>query len=211
MDIGLELNGNVNGHSFQVTGVISGEQGGGGGVADVKAIDALPKGFDIALLPYCLMTGQPSLSASTEGTVNPFITTKGAYVATRTLDLGVHGFLSTKYRVEWTDKGLTTFLKITGNTNVPRLKRILPAIETWSPLGGGKIAGHFTMVWETEDGEFIKGEADTHYELALEKTIPSVQYRYIQIDITRGDDWIKQDEKIVLYTPSVLLESLQSK
>lgn len=204
--IGLEVAANVNGVAFGVAGEIHGAVGGGGGWAQAEASKDVPPGFSMALLPYVLMTGQPSLSLTPEGTVNPFIKSGGVYRATRTLDLGERGRLTTRYSVDRNGKGLQANFNMSGSVEVPRLTRVLPTLETWVPAGRGKIRGHFTMVWQAESGDCLKGEAETEYLLPLEQSLPDVQYRYIEISLTPGERTVRQSERIIILTPAKLAE-----
>ena len=202
--VGFDIGGRVNGSPIALDGVASGRFGSGTPRAVVNAREPLPAGFHISLLSYVVLTGQPSMSKVMPGAVNPFLVTGGAYEATRTLDLGEHGHLSTDYRVESVGEGLAATFDITGDVDVPALTSIAPTIETWVPRGLGRVSGHFTMVWTGADGTQVKGEAATDYRLALDDTIPDVQFREIRIDLSCTETHLDQNEQIVIFTPDLL-------
>ena len=151
------------------------------------------------------------MSRVLEGAVNPFIGTGGVYKATRTLDLGEHGHLTTTYSVLDAGAGhLRAVFDVQGTVDVPRLVEIAPTIETWTPKGPGKVNGQFTMVWTGEDGSRVQGKTDTAYQLPTEETIPGQQFREIRINIDTTDTQLLQTEHIVLFTPALLEETLHS-
>ncbi|RKT55308.1 hypothetical protein C8E97_3971 [Saccharothrix australiensis] len=177
----------------------------------VRARQEVPRGMDISLLSYVVLTGQPSMSRMTEGAVNPFIGTGGVYEAVRTLDLGEHGHLSTAYRVEPAGEDrLRAVFQVDGEVDVPRLVSIAPTIETWTPVAPGRIDGQFVMVWTGRDGERVRGKTDTSYVLPTEEGIPGQQFREIRINIAATDDELRQTEHIVLFSPALLEQTLHS-
>src|SRR5262249_16641966 len=133
----------------------------------------------------------------------------GIYSAVRTLDLGSRGALSTAYRVENGPTGLLEIFDVTGNVAVPPLVSIEPTVETWVPLGAGRIYGHFVMVWQTAEGERIIGKAETNYCLNLDQALPGVQFRDIRIDLSCTERHLHQVEEIVIFTPDLLSNALR--
>src|SRR5947209_3605637 len=127
----LGLTANINGASFSVVGQSCGVFGSGDIAASVRASQATPNGFHISILPFILLTGQPSMSRVTVGAVNPFLATGGVYHAIRSLKLGRHGELLGTYRVERARKGLRAVFDVSGEIDVPPLISIAPTIETW--------------------------------------------------------------------------------
>jgi Green fluorescent protein len=205
----LSVRGNVNGVDLLVEGSSKGRTGGGLISAEAASLSVLPDGFQLGFLPYVLITGQPSLSLAVDGTHNPFITTGGAYEAVRTLDLGDAGSLRTDYSVVRKEPSqLMASFFISGSVTAPRLRRILPTLEVWSPKGDGLILGHFSMVWETMDGSYLKGEAETSYQLATPETIGKPRYRFIEIDMSYSDEHLSQSERITLMSETALARHL---
>lgn len=196
----------VNGASFSGRGFSRGRTGGGEILAEFAAESSVPQGFQLGLLPYVLVTGQPSLSRSHQGVDNPFERSRGEYVGIRTLDLGSAGSLRTEYEVVGIGESrLQASFRVTGSVQAPKLKRICPTVETWAPMREpGVIKGHFTLVWETCDGNFLKGEAETLYRLPVSRTLPSVTYRSICIDMEYDDLTLRQHEEIAIYPDSPL-------
>ena len=198
--VSLEVDGNINDAVIDIRGSAIGKTGGGRISASVSTETELPTGFRLGLLPYVLVTGQPSLSENLDGADNPFIRTGGEYKAVRTLDIGKFGKLRTEYEVTRKEIGeLRAQFHVEGSVTVPRLKRILPTFETWTPLGAGEHHGQFPLVWETESGEFIPGRTETFYHLPNGETVNSVTYRYINIDITDMNKRLSQEERIIVY------------
>jgi hypothetical protein len=211
VDVELDFRGTVNGNVLHCVGKSNGVFGDGNISCVLDAQRAMPRGMDISLLSYVALTGQPSMSRVTEGAVNPFLGTGGVYDATRTLDLGPHGYLTTSYRVE--DAGpntLRAIFDVQGSVDVPRLTSIAPTIETWTPMGPGKVNGQFTMVWTGEDGSQVQGKTDTAYTLPTEETIPGQQFREIRINIETTPAQLRQTEHIVLFTPALMEQVLDS-
>jgi len=211
VDVELDFGGKINGTNVRCLGASRGMFGHGDISCVVNAEEDLPDGMTMGLLAYVGLTGQPSMSRVVEGAVNPFIGTGGIYEATRTLDLGPHGHLTTSYRVE--DAGpnrLRAVFDMQGNVDVPRLVSIAPTFETWTPMGPGKVNGQFTMVWTGEDGTQIQGKTDTSYVLPTEGTIPGQQFREIRINIDTSATRLLQTEHIVLFTPAFMEQTLQS-
>lgn len=206
VNVAFDIGGRVNGSPISLDGVASGRFGSGTPRAVVNAREPLPAGFHISMLSYVVLTGQPSMSKVMPGAVNPFLITGGVYEATRTLDLGDHGYLSTEYRVESVDEGLAATFDITGDVHVPALTSIAPTIETWVPRGPGRVSGHFTMVWTGADDTQVKGEAATDYRLPLDDTIPQVQFREIRIGLSCSETHLEQNEQIVIFTPDLLAD-----
>jgi Green fluorescent protein len=206
----LDVNATINSASFRVSGLARGIPNRGEFLASVTAREEVPKGFDLSLLAHVLMTGDSNVALVTEGAINPFVASDG-YSATRSIDFGTRGKLTTKFRVapeEGKNPRKTTF-HVTGEVDVPRLVSIEPTIEAWIPDGPGKIDGHFTMVWKTEDGTYLKGEASTQYELLTSECLQGVHYRDIRIDITGIEGVLSQYERIVLFTPKFLGDMLR--
>ncbi len=211
VEVDLDFTGNVNGSLFHCTGKSRGKFGNGHITAVLGSQGAMPHGMDISLLSYVILTGQPSMSRILPGAVNPFIRTGGVYEGTRTLELGPYGHLSTTYLVESVGENrLKATFDALGEVHVPRLVSIAPCIETWTPMGPGRINGQFTMVWTGADGTQVQGKTDTQYVLPTEETIPGQQFREIRINIEATDTTLKQTEHIALFTPSLLEETLES-
>ena len=208
--VDLIVDGIVNGESFSGRGNSFGQNGGGLIEANFKSNATVPSGFDLGILPYVLVTGQPSLSRNKASFENPFIKSVGAYNAVRSLDLGRYGKVRTEYEVLNSGEGrLRANFRIDAKTDLPVLKNIKPTIETWTPVSKGRMLGHFTMVWETADGNFIKGEADSDYYLPLDATIPRDAYRLIKIDMTCTGEKLIQTE-IITILPDDFLSEAQS-
>lgn len=198
--VSLVVRGAVNGVPLDLNGSASGETGGGQISADVRSNVALPEGFDLGLISYVLITGQPSLSRNSPGADNPFIRTGGAYAAERTLNLGQRGELRTVYEVFQRGLGhLEARFHVEGSVQVPPLKRIMPTVETWTPVGIGEHHGQFPLVWESESGKYISGRTETVYRLPGGETMTAVNYRYIQIEIRVNGLQLHQNERIVVY------------
>ena len=211
VEVDLSVHGAVNGSAFHCLGKSRGVFGNGDISAVLDAQGAMPTGMDITLLSYVLLTGQPSMSRVLEGAVNPFIGTGGVYEATRTLELGPHGRLATSYRVE--DAGpsrLHAVFDVQGEVDVPRLVSIAPCIETWTPMGSGKLNGQFTMVWTGQAGTRVQGKTDTDYSLPAEAAIPGQQFREIRINIESTPTTLWQTEHTVLFTPALMEQALHS-
>jgi hypothetical protein len=211
VDVELDFRGTVNGQALQCLGQSRGKFGNGDISCVVDAQLPVPDKMNISLLSYVALTGQPSMSRVLEGAVNPFIGTGGVYNATRTLDLGAHGYLMTTYRVE--DAGpnrLRAIFDVQGQVDVPRLVSIAPTIETWTPIRPGEINGQFTMVWTGEDGTQVQGKTDTSYVLPTDEIIPGQQFREIRINIDATATRLRQTEYIVLFTPAHMEQTLHS-
>ena len=199
--VSLFVNASVNGCNFSVEGKAQGRTGAGQISAFARSRDELPAGFRLGLLPYVLITGQPSLSKNLPGADNPFVRTNGEYEAVRTLDLGSFGALRSEYSVSRSNAGgLTARFETTGTVNVPELRRILPTVETWLPIRRGEQRGSFPLVWETHAGDLINGRADTEYKLPYGECVDEVTYRYICIDMTDEGSELRQYERIVVYS-----------
>lgn len=211
VEVELDFTGNVNGSGFHCAGRSRGKFGDGHITMVLGSQGRMPQGMDISLLSYVTLTGQPSMSRIMSDAVNPFVNTGGVYEGTRTLELGPYGYLTTTYAVISTGENkLKAIFDATGDVHVPRLVSIAPCIETWTPMGPGRINGQFTMVWTGEDGTRIQGKTDTNYVLPTEETIPGQQFREIRINIEATDTTLKQTEHIVLFTPTLLEETLES-
>jgi hypothetical protein len=211
VDVELDFRGTVNGTTVHCLGKSRGVFGDGQISCVLDAQRTLPKGMHISLLSGVALTGQPSMSRVTEGAVNPFLGTGGVCSATRTLDLGPHGYLMTSYRVEAAGPNqLFAVFDMQGTVCVPRLVSVAPAVETWTPLSPGRVSGQFTMVWTGEDGSRIQGKMDTDYVLPADETIPGQQFREIRIDIETTPTQLRQTEHIVVFTPALLERALRS-
>jgi hypothetical protein len=196
----LHVNADINGARFHCVGNSYGIIGSGDAKASVSTQDQLPDGFQISLLSYILLTGDPALSRNVGDAFNPFVETGGAYEAVRRLDLGDRGHIVGDYRVEQDEHGLKSTFDLSGRVDVPPLVSVFPAIESWVPNGPGRISGHFTMTWLTEDGKYIKGEAETRYRLRPDLVLPSVHYRDIRIVFDADNRKLDQHEQIVLFS-----------
>jgi hypothetical protein len=208
MQVILDVGGTINGQRLKGDGTSAGIIGGGIISADLSCA-AVPDGFPLGVLAYVLMTGQPSLGYVCEGAANPFVTTGGVYQANRTVDFGEHGKLATEYAVSSAGPGmLRAEFDIKGEFDNPVLARVLPTVETWVPRGPGVVQGHFTMVWETDDGDYVKGEIETTYRLPAGASLREAQYRYIAIEISPSRDALQQREQIVVIPEARLAEAL---
>jgi Green fluorescent protein len=203
----------VNGSDFTYNGVSQGKYGNGDIECSVKLGGQIPSGYSPVLLAAHLLTGQPSMSHICGDAVNPFIGTRGRYHATRTLDLGSSGALTTSYRVDELEPGLlTAFFHQTGEVNLPELSAVLPTVETWIPRGPGRIDGTMSFSFLTREGNIVPGLARTQYFLPSPEVLPGVEYRDIHIDVRVSDDFrdFRQVERIVLFTPATLSARLTS-
>lgn len=193
----------INERHVNARGISSGVPGSGNISAKLNAENK--SGFNLGILAYVLLTGQPSMSFVREGAVNPFRETGGVYKAVRELSLNKgYGNLRTEYSISKSAQGLDADFRITGKLDLPPLKTIAPTIETWVPHGAGEILGHFTMCWKSDEGEIIKGEADTHYVIPIDMALPDVQFREILIDFSADERFLEQKERIVLFTGKLL-------
>lgn len=204
LKVNLQVAVQVNGAKFSLTGESNGVPGSGNISAIVKTIGEVPNGFSLSLLSYVLLTGQPVMSFTTEGVVNPFQATGGVYNAIRTLDLQNSGRLVTTYSVAKASDGLLATFDVRGSVNVPTLSGIEPTVETWVPVRAGVIEGRFLMVWRTADGQLIQGEAATTYFVGGDVPLQQVQFRSIQIDVHSTDKELRQTERIVLFGSPII-------
>jgi hypothetical protein len=204
LQVELFVSGNVNGSSFEVHGFSHGVPGSGNIRADVDLGGSLPHGFQLPILSYVLLTGQPSMSFVTRGASNPFVSTAGVYKAVRTLQIDDETSFTTSYDVTKKGNQLEAHFSITGISKLPALKSIKPTIETWTPKGPGRIDGNFVMSWESEDGSVVTGTTKTRYQLPTEEVLPGVHFREILIDIDPREKGLAQHERIVLFTPERL-------
>jgi|GEM_PF-2778796 len=210
--VDLNFGGVVNGLKLDVHGVSHGVFKNGHIDCQLRANKDIPKNMCIGLLAYVGLTGQPAMSDVIEGAENPFLGTGGAYKATRSIDLGSSGFLTTEYRVGNTGTGrLGATFDVRGHVNVPRLTNIHPCIETWTPVGPGRINGQFTMVWDGANGERIQGKTNTDYILPTNDNIVEQQFREIRINIDTSEPGrLLQTEHIALFAPNFLERALNS-
>lgn len=165
-----------------------------------------PDGFQPALMAFTLITGMADIGRRLQDIKNPFQLTRGAYQAIRTLTLdNDRGQLSAKYEFDAAnDDGFRAArFNIEGCTNVPTIRAIRPAFETWVPNSQGKIRGHFTMVWVTVDGQHIKGEVDTDYRIEG-VSIDEPIYRKIDFVLDTSDRHLRQAETIVVFNEEAL-------
>jgi hypothetical protein len=204
LQVKLIVSGNVNGTAFEVAGFSHGIPGSGNIRADVDLHGTLPKGFQLPILSYVLLTGQPSMSSVTDGASNPFVETGGVYKAVRTLDIDSANQFSTSYEVVKKGNQLEARFAITGTADLPPLKSIKPTIETWTPNGPGQIIGNFVMSWMTADQKVVTGRTKTQYSLPTVQRLPDVHYREILIDVQPRQNGLSQKERIVLFTPETL-------
>lgn len=208
VEVEIDFTGNVNGAAFHCSGRSRGTSGDGN-VGTVLGVQGrLPQGMDISLLSYVLLTARPSMGRTTSDAVNPFT---GEYEATRALELGPYGYLTTTYAVIATGENrCKAIFDCTGDVHVPKLVSVAPCIETWTPMGPGRLNGQFTMVWTGEDGTRVQGKTDTNYVLATEETLTGQQFREIRLNISATDTTLKQTEHVVLFTAATLEEFLRS-
>jgi hypothetical protein len=210
-DVEILVNANVNGSLIRVIGNSHSNPSRGELSADVHTQDNIPQGFTLCMLTHVLLTGCPSASRIIADAVNPFVETAGVYEATRRLNLGSRGELTTKYKVQRVDTGIKATFDMNGKVDLPQLVSVIPTIETWIPNGPGNILGHFTMVWKAQDGTYVKGEADTEYNLRSKKSLEEVEYRNIEINFNCYGDRLKHDEQVSLFTSRYLTAQLSGK
>ena len=104
---------------------------GSGNIAAVLDMDRNEDaGFNLGILAYVLLTGQPSMSFVREGAINPFRETGGVYKAVRTLQLNRScGGLRTVYSVEKCPTGLMATFDIEGQLKLPDLSAIDSTVD----------------------------------------------------------------------------------
>ena len=111
-----------------------------------------------------LITGYPSVCGSL-GMSNPFY--PGSYSYSRVVEFGENGRISySAHCIEVSGREgsrLETTFEIEGNLITPPLRGCRPVLEIWTPKGADRIAGSFSIVWETNDGETLTGVATTDY------------------------------------------------
>lgn len=193
----LNFSGRINGGNLVAAGESRGVLGSGHITAHVTATE-MPTRFALGVLGYVALTGQPSMSRTIGDAENPFLDAGGQYEANRSLDLGPKGRLDTEYRVSRNSDGLVADFSLAGEVDLPRLVRIYPTIETWNPMGPGRVAGQFTMVWQSEDGSDILGKTDTLYHLDERYSLTGTHFREIRIDLSVDDHELQQSEHIAV-------------
>lgn len=203
--VDLDVCLHVNGRNIRARGKSRGIPGGRNISAVLDTDHDEDAGFNLGILAYVLLTGQPSMSFVREGAINPFRETGGVYKAVRTLQLNKScGSLRTVYSVEKCPTGLMASFEIEGQLKLPDLSAIDSTVETWVPDGPGSLLGHFTMCWHAEDGSRIKGEAETHYQIPTTSALKSTQFREILIDFRADRKHLEQQERIVLFSDDLL-------
>ena len=203
--VDLDVRLHVNGRKSRARGKSRGIPGSGNIAAVLDMDRNEDAGFNLGILAYVLLTGQPSMSFVREGAINPFRETGGVYKAVRTLHLNRScGSLRTVYSVNECPTGLMASFEIEGQLELPELSAIDSTVETWVPDGPGSVLGHFTMCWHAEDGTRIKGEAETHYRIPTNLALKSTQFREILIDFRADRKHLEQQERIVLFNDDLL-------
>ena len=184
-----EISGFLNGHSFGLVG---------GGLQD--ATDGLvngrydyrvrPKNFEPMIFNCLLITGYPSVSKSTGNSRNPFKGKQYHYYRSIEFENGQSLKLETKCDLETVDgvEILNSSFVINGDLNTPILISVEPVVETWIPIGPGRVDGVFPMVWRDEKGNALTGIAKTEYHINdPDFDLENVQHRWIEISSANDD------------------------
>lgn len=201
IEVELSLDVNVNGTSFHCAGRAVGAPGLGSLVATVESDRDLPAGFDISLLTYVCLTGDPAMGQTVGRVTNPFAE-KREFRATRVLDLGDHGSLTTTWVAsEPAGAGRREEFQVTGNVDTPRLVSLEPTIETWTPVAPGRFDGQFALVWRGVGGEVVRGRTTSQYYLPDDYELPCQMYRDIRFAIRSDRRRLWQTEHIVIFGP----------
>ncbi len=188
----------INGTEFNCAGTAFGAPGLGNLVATVVSDRDLPRGFDMSLLTYVCLTGDPPMGRVLGAVSNPFAE-KRVFRACRTLDLGTHGSLTTTWEATEPTTGRREDFSISGTVNVPKLVSLEPTVETWTPVGPGRFDGRFELAWRDADGNVIRGTAISEYYLPDGYELPQQMYRDIRFAIRSDGRRLWQTEHIVIF------------
>lgn len=167
----------------------------------IRTEDNIPSGFNIALLSFVLITGQPDVSQSQDGVINPFRASLGAYNGVRTLSLGSNGKLVAEYSVSSPqgNRRNAEFV-ITGDVNIDgQITGIDPTTETWHQESSHELKGRFDMQWLTAEGKKISGAVESFYRLPSTVEMRGSLSRTIEFEIVAKEREMFQSETIRLY------------
>lgn len=185
----MRLSGHINGFklSYEGSGRRVSELGYVEGtyrsVMDIVSTSSPPK-FDHWLFNCLIITGYPSETNCIDGASNPFFESPYSYC--RKINFFERGQLTLNTNVSFKGDDLVSSFDVAGEIDLPRLNGVRPTVETWVPISEKTVLGTFTMAWRTENELEVPAHATTTYNLAEDRSLPSTQYRWIEIE-AEGD------------------------
>jgi hypothetical protein len=142
-------------------------------------LQKIPDSFPPYFLSACLITGYPNASASIDGCRNIFQGHPYSYTRTIKFRTGEVLILEADCKLDG-DKLISNF-ELQGSSPLGDTHSIEPLIESWEPVGPGKVRGHFTAAWKNKTGGFIVADATTDYRIEAQDEQSDFLHRYVAI------------------------------
>lgn len=105
--------------------------------------------------------------------------------------------MQTEHEVIYCDNCLKGDFKVLDcSLSIPELIAGDLTVETFFPLGQGKIGSHFCMAWHTSTGDLFRCYVESEYRLTHNVTLPYQQFRFIKFETEVSSSHIVQTERL---------------
>lgn len=205
--IQFEMEAQVNGKEFVVTGEGEGDSSAGSCSLSLD-FGSAPEGFDPISCPLvCHQQTSLSCAKSQDADADFLALTGGSYAVSpdrtgiiRNSDGEKLFQLDVRGTVEQEEGTIVSTQRMTGTSHLPPLERnVTPVQDYILPSGPGKATGITRYTLETKDGEMLDGVTVIPYKWDNEKSLSAPIVREVDIDTTwDGERWSDVDYRITM-------------
>ena len=140
-------------------------------------LEEIPKRFRLPVLSTVLVTGYPNASFSQDRTPNIF--SGRSYSYERSIAFREGGELKLHASCTIDADRLTSTFRLMGHAELPELEGIDPLVESWEPVGPGRIRGQFTAAWPTPVGPVVAADVSTDYRIETDDVQAGLVHRFV--------------------------------
>lgn len=139
----------------------------------------MPDDMHFRILNAFVITGHNATSNCIQGTVNPFRPITHGY--TRTVDFNDGHRLVLNAHCKREGHVINSEFQLNGTIGKHNLACTEPLVEAWVPRRPGQLYGNFTIMWVTDEGKRLVGEAKTDYYLSEDRQLDETLHRFVTI------------------------------
>lgn len=187
--------GKINGQDFKLLGGGMGRPFDGIVRTELKSqMGKIP--FPVALLSPVLIMGYPTYSTYHVGAFDLFKLSNG-YTYKRHFKFENGNTMETEHEVIYFGDRLEGKFEVKDcELKLPEIISGDLTVETFFPLGKGKLGSHFCMAWHTSEGKLFRAFVESEYTLSHTVTLPYQQFRFIRFETEVSEEHITQIERL---------------